>query len=53
VQRAIIATRHLARRQLIWLRSESELDWIDSLDSAATAHIQRQVASLCSEATPY
>ena len=53
VQRAIAATRQLARRQLIWLRSESELDWIDSLDSAATAHIQREVASLCSHATPY
>jgi tRNA dimethylallyltransferase len=53
VQRAVVATRHLARRQLIWLRSESELDWVDSLDSAATAHIQRQLASLCSEATPY
>lgn len=53
VQRAIVATRHLARRQLIWLRSEEELDWVDSLDSAATAHIQRLVASLCSEATPY
>jgi tRNA dimethylallyltransferase len=53
VQRAIIATRQLARRQLIWLRSESELDWVDALDSAATAHIERRVASLCSNATPY
>lgn len=53
VQRAIVATRHLARRQLIWLRSERGLDWFDSLDLAATAHIQRQVAALCSETTPY
>jgi tRNA dimethylallyltransferase len=53
VQRAIVATRQLARRQLIWLRSEAELDWVDSLDSAANDLIQRQVASLCSEATPY
>jgi tRNA dimethylallyltransferase len=53
VQRAIVATRHLARRQLIWLRSESEVDWVNALDSEATAHIQRQVASLCAKVTPY
>lgn len=53
VHRAVVATRHLARRQLIWLRSENDLDWFDALDSTAVARIQRQVASLCLETTPY
>lgn len=29
VQRAIIATRQLAKRQLTWLRAETETDWLD------------------------
>lgn len=44
---AIIATRHLARRQLVWLRAE-QLNWIDALDSHASAQMERDVASLCS-----
>ena len=31
VDKAIIATRQLAKRQLTWLRSEQELVWFDSL----------------------
>lgn len=34
---AIVATRHLARRQLIWLRSEPLLRWINCSDSNADA----------------
>lgn len=30
VERGIIATRQLAKRQLTWLRSWSELEWVDS-----------------------
>lgn len=45
---AIIATRHLARRQLVWLRADQELNWIDALDSHASAQMERDVASLCS-----
>jgi tRNA dimethylallyltransferase len=30
-ERAIIATRQLAKRQFTWLRSESELIWLDAL----------------------
>jgi tRNA dimethylallyltransferase len=46
VQRAILATRHLARRQLIWLRSEDELHWVDALEAQADAHMERCVAVL-------
>ena len=31
VERGIIATRQLAKRQFTWLRSETEVDWFDSL----------------------
>jgi len=45
--RAILATRHLARRQLVWLRSETGLHWIDALESAAAARIEQEVTTLC------
>ncbi|MFO7304940.1 MAG: tRNA (adenosine(37)-N6)-dimethylallyltransferase MiaA [Gammaproteobacteria bacterium] len=48
-QRAIVATRHLARRQLIWLRSESEVSWVDALESRADAHIVRVIDSVLNE----
>jgi len=41
VQNAIFATRHLARRQLIWLRAEREVHWVDALEPSARAHIER------------
>jgi tRNA dimethylallyltransferase len=47
---AIIATRHLARRQLVWLRAEHEIEWIDALDRRATDTMQRAMASLCDAA---
>lgn len=47
IANAILATRHLARRQLVWLRSDQELKWIDALDSRAGAQMERDVASLC------
>lgn len=47
IANAILATRHLARRQLVWLRADCELKWIDALDSHASAQMQRDVASLC------
>ena len=31
VEKAIVATRQLAKRQLTWLRSETDLVWFDSL----------------------
>ena len=44
VREGILATRHLARRQLIWLRKEPDLEWIDSLDSASPARIKACMA---------
>lgn len=51
VQRAIFATRHLARRQLIWLRAENDVQWCDALDSSAADQIERTVATLCTQQT--
>jgi tRNA dimethylallyltransferase len=53
VRNAVLATRHLARRQLVWLRKESDLNWVDALDCAAAAHIERKVASVCRDAGAY
>jgi len=46
---AILATRHLARRQFVWLRADREVKWIDALESHASAHMEREVASLCTQ----
>lgn len=46
VRRAIFATRHLARRQLIWLRAEHDVRWYDSLDSGAADQIERDIEAL-------
>jgi tRNA dimethylallyltransferase len=43
VRLGVIATRQLARRQLIWLRAMPKLNWFDSLDETATAHIKSQI----------
>ncbi|NOR52215.1 MAG: tRNA (adenosine(37)-N6)-dimethylallyltransferase MiaA, partial [Gammaproteobacteria bacterium] len=34
-EKAIIATRQLAKRQMTWLRSEENLNWIDPLEQKA------------------
>jgi tRNA dimethylallyltransferase len=47
VSEGILATRHLARRQLIWLRKEPDTEWMDSLDSAASARIKEFMARVC------
>jgi len=46
IQRAIFATRHLARRQLIWLRAEPDIQWLDALDSGAAAHMEHAITQL-------
>jgi tRNA dimethylallyltransferase len=46
IQRAILATRHLARRQLIWLRAEPDIQWLDALDSSAAAHMEHAITQL-------
>jgi tRNA dimethylallyltransferase len=43
IERAIIATRQLARRQLTWLRAEPGAEWFDALDPAATGLMSRTV----------
>jgi tRNA dimethylallyltransferase len=43
---AILATRHLARRQLVWLRSETELKWLNALDSGAAAQMETYLEAL-------
>jgi len=49
IERAIVATRHLARRQLIWLRSECEVQWVDALETAANAQMVQAVESILNE----
>ena len=48
-ERAIFATRQLARRQLMWLRAETEVSWIDPLESTADAQILRSIDSVLDE----
>ena len=45
-QRAIFATRHLARRQLIWLRAEPDIEWVDALESGAGAQMEHAITQL-------
>ena len=40
VDRAVIATRQYAKRQLTWLRSESDCHWIDPLKEDAVSRIR-------------
>lgn len=43
-QRAVAATRQLARRQLTWLRAEPGVEWFDALDPASPERIASRVA---------
>jgi tRNA dimethylallyltransferase len=47
VTNAVLATRHLARRQLIWLRAEHDKQIFDALDSAAADQIEGHIKTLC------
>ena len=42
-EKAIIATRQLAKRQMTWLRSEEELNWIDPLEQKAREELLKLV----------
>jgi tRNA dimethylallyltransferase len=44
VDKAVIATRQLARRQLTWLRAEPGAEWFDALDSGTPERIAARVA---------
>jgi tRNA dimethylallyltransferase len=44
VERGIVATRQLAKRQLTWLRSESALEWFDSTSPHLLARVLARLA---------
>jgi len=44
VQQGILATRHLARRQLIWMRAEPALQWVDSTADDALIQVERKIS---------
>jgi tRNA dimethylallyltransferase len=43
-QKAVAATRQLARRQLTWLRAEPGAEWFDAFDAATPERIEARVA---------
>lgn len=43
-ERAIFATRQLAKRQITWLRAELDARWFDPFDDAHTARVRGAVA---------
>jgi tRNA dimethylallyltransferase len=45
VDLGIVATRHLARRQLVWLRAGRNYEWFDALEPSALAHIKERIAA--------
>ncbi|OGT19146.1 MAG: tRNA (adenosine(37)-N6)-dimethylallyltransferase MiaA [Gammaproteobacteria bacterium RBG_16_57_12] len=45
VERAVIATRQLAKRQLTWLRSEPEARWFDALEENIFANVLKYLES--------
>lgn len=46
----VIATRQLARRQLIWLRAEPQLQWVDSTADGAMAIMKRAIDGFLQQA---
>lgn len=44
IDAGVLATRHLARRQLIWLRAEQEIEWIDSSQPDVTSEIKERIS---------
>ncbi|MGD9842939.1 MAG: tRNA (adenosine(37)-N6)-dimethylallyltransferase MiaA [Steroidobacteraceae bacterium] len=43
IQQGILATRHLARRQLMWMRAEPALHWVDSLAADALMQCEQKI----------
>jgi tRNA dimethylallyltransferase len=39
IAHAILATRHLARRQLVWMRAEPALQWVDGVGLGALSQV--------------
>jgi tRNA dimethylallyltransferase len=53
ISEGISTTRHLARRQLVWLRSDASLEWVDALDESASARVAQRIEQFYAEQTPY
>lgn len=49
VERAVIATRQLARRQMTWLRAEPDTEWFDPLDPATTERVAARIGAWLAE----
>jgi tRNA dimethylallyltransferase len=45
IDRAIIATRQLARRQLTWLRAEPAAEWSDAMDPGLIDRLSARINS--------
>ena len=43
-QKAVVATRQFARRQLTWLRAEPGAEWFDAFDASAPERIAARIA---------
>ncbi len=46
VERGVIATRQLAKRQFTWLRSESDALWFDSLEGGLVEKALKTVQNI-------
>ncbi|MGH8131463.1 MAG: tRNA (adenosine(37)-N6)-dimethylallyltransferase MiaA, partial [Steroidobacteraceae bacterium] len=44
-ERAIVATRQLARRQLTWLRAEPDAEWFDPLDRETPERLAARIGA--------
>jgi len=51
-ERGIIATRQLAKRQLTWLRSWSELQWFDSEDADLCQQVEKYLSQFLAKTDP-
>ena len=51
VERALVATRQYARRQLTWLRAEADAHWVDPLGTDAVARIAALIKQAGAAAT--
>ena len=47
VEKAVIATRQLAKRQYTWLRSWPDVKWFDPFDESAYQAVKRQIMDFC------
>ena len=46
IERGIIATRQLAKRQFTWLRSWEDIEWLDSLSRDNLSHALKRLNQL-------